>query len=496
MKGEQNAIEDKLLDSDMDEPGTRLQARPYYDPDTFNAGYSAVFKPDQGVVDPNGQTIASKLRIVQSSGKRLAKGISSDGSPSGSLLSGLSIGNGKKLFNRTTNGDNGDSHKSIGDMEWGDFLNVKAWRKILGQLCDQFLRKYFRHLIQQPFEVARCILQVGDFSDLYVPGKDISAPVELRNEEDEEIDFFPRANDKEVNPQLEEDEQDKELVDEAQSYGSGNDNELLIKPESIHTLDIMNTIMDHEGIRGLWKANNTTFIYNFLSLTLDAWFTGLFSPFLGVPDPYFMEIIHSPDLKSSIFLTLSASTFTRLILLPLDIIRTRFIVTSIQRNNRTTRSLRELVRRWSWRNDGFKIPMDMWILTALQSVSNITFTKLFDVFIYHQLNVEKHSQIRWYHSLKLASQTIELFVKLPLENLLRRCQVNFLIKNNRNSLRLDKNDLIIKPIKYEGVWSSVKNKNTAFGLWSGWRVGLMSLVCGYGFEMMNIDAVDLEQEKF
>ena len=57
----------------MEEPGSRLQVRPYYNPESFNAGYSAVFRPDQGVIDANGQSIASKLNIVQTSGKNLAR---------------------------------------------------------------------------------------------------------------------------------------------------------------------------------------------------------------------------------------------------------------------------------------------------------------------------------------------------------------------------------------------------------------------------------------
>ena len=41
--------------------------RPYYDPETFNVGYSAVFQNDKGVIDQNGLNIASKLTIVNQS---------------------------------------------------------------------------------------------------------------------------------------------------------------------------------------------------------------------------------------------------------------------------------------------------------------------------------------------------------------------------------------------------------------------------------------------
>lgn len=475
----------------MDGPGNRSQIRPYYDPDSFNAGYSAVFKPDQGVVDNNGQSIASKLSIVQSAGKGLRGRLLGDGkSSSGGVLSG-----GKRLLSKGISGDGNDSPKSVSDMEWVDFLNLKAWKRVLGQLLDQFLRKYSHHLVQQPFEVARCLLQVGDFSLPDTP--DIPLPVELRDEEDDddenaEIDFFPSTNDQEVLPQVE----NKSVTDDADDDVEVHPGSLVLRPESSHTVDILNSLMDSEGVRGLWKANNTTFIYNFLSLTLDAWFTGLISPFLGIPDPYFMDIIHSPDVKASILLTFTANALTKIVLLPLDIIKTRFIVTSLRKGSKPIRSLRQLIRRWSWRTDAVRIPLDMWVLSILQSLTSLTFNKAFEVFIYHQWNVERHSQSKWYHTLRFASHTLELFIKLPLENMLRRSQVNYLVHAKRNPWKIESEDLIVTPIGYHGVWRSLKNKRSSAGLWNGWRVGFMSQFCGYGFELMNIDSVDLEQEKF
>lgn len=472
----------------MDDQGNRLQVRPYYDSESFNAGYSAVFKPEQGVVDGSGQSIASKLNIVQAAGKGVRGSILGDGKGSkGGLLSG-----GKRLLSTGLGSEGGDSPKSVSDMEWVDFLNLKAWKKVIGQLLDQFMRKYFRHLVQQPFEVARCLLQVGDFNLPDVP--EIPAPVELRDEEDdddnEEIDFFPNT-DEHLDT-----ESENEGVEKVSTSGVRRGVSIVLRPESKHTVDILNSLVDCEGVKGLWKANNATFIYSFLSLTLDAWFTGLISPFLGIPDPYFMDIIHSPDVKTSILLTFTANALTKIVLLPLDIIRTRFIVTSLQRGSKPIRSLRNLIRRWSWRSDGIRIPLDMWVLTVLQSLTTLTFNKAFEVLMYHQWNIERHSQAKWYHSLRCASQTIELFIKLPLENLLRRSQVNYLVNDKRNPWKIEHEDLIVTPIRYHGVWRSIRDKTTSAGLWNGWRVGIMSLFCGYGFELLNIDSVDLEQEKF
>ncbi|KAJ4159577.1 mitochondrial fusion and transport protein ugo1 [Fusarium falciforme] len=49
------------------------------------------------------------------------------------------------------------------------------------------------------------------------------------------------------------------------SHHEPTDISLTIAPQSLHTIDVINALFDQEGIRGLWKANNTTFIYNFLS---------------------------------------------------------------------------------------------------------------------------------------------------------------------------------------------------------------------------------------
>ncbi|GAV52994.1 hypothetical protein ZYGR_0AI02760 [Zygosaccharomyces rouxii] len=464
----------------MDDIGNRSQIRPYYDPNNFNAGYSSVFRPDEGVVDVNGHTLASKLNIAQGIGR----------AKSGGVLSEFS--KGRKLLR------NDSDSKVIGNLEWSDCLNVGVWKRIIGSLLDQFVRRYFRHLIQQPFEVVRCLLQVGEFTDLNIRNNNnhndknrLPQPLELRNEEDqeEEIDFFPKTDEQPEGRRSSKDSPEPDA--QGDTIHAHHDAE--IKPESMHTMDIATAVMDNEGVRGLWKANNTTFIYNFLSLTLDAWFTGLISPFLGVPDPSFMDLIHSPDLKASVLLTVSANVLTKMFLLPLDIIRTRLIVTSMQRT-KDQRSLRDLTHQWSWRRDGFKIPGDMWILTAFQSVTGVVFNKLFDLFIYHQFNVEKHSQIGWYHTLKLLSQTVELFVKLPLENLLRRCQVNYLLDTSRHPVQRE--DMVVRPIPYRGIWSSLNDRGTNGGLWNGWRIVLMSLVGGYGFNILNIDSIDREQEKF
>ncbi|CAI4059389.1 hypothetical protein SKDZ_04G6620 [Saccharomyces kudriavzevii ZP591] len=494
------------------EATSRAQMRPYYDPDSFNAGYSAIFKPEEGVVDPQGYTIASKLNVINSptTTKRMANMFKS--SPM------------KKLSNSINDGlssDGGSSEiTSLNNFEWAELINLQKWRKIFEQLLDMFFRRYFQLLIQQPFDVARLLTQVGEFQ---VPNTIVNEsrpepPIILRDEEagaageeeegygydEEEIDFFPVER-----KMAEANSNTPFMVDEADHPHSGlTDSSLIITPQSLHTIDVINALFDQEGIRGLWKANNTTFIYNFLSLSIDTWFTGLLSSFLGVPDPYFMEVINSSDISKSFILAFGAGVFTSIILLPVDLIRTRLIVTSFKRkkNGKTnvkskitnTRSLRQLIRCWSWRKNGVSIPLDMWSLTILQSINNSFFNKLFDLVIYNQFHIEKYSQTVMYNTMKFFSKSIELFIKLPVENLLRRCQLNYLLNDQRLLFKVDSTELIVKPKKYNGIWDVVRNnsKTDRGQLWNGWKVGVISLICGYGLQMINKVDINMEQEKF
>ncbi|CEP63720.1 mitofusin complex protein UGO1 LALA0_S09e00980g [Lachancea lanzarotensis] len=480
----------------MDDVNTHQQLRPYYDPDTFNAGYTSVFKPDQGVVDGQGRSIASKLNIMsQRQSSRLSKSLKEPG-----ILSQLSAG--VKAQVRDTDAVE-KSHKSFNDMEWNDVLNWRSWKSVGSSLLEQFLRLYFRHLVQQPFEVSRLLLQVSEFrftkaTDNTKISLEMSennentedgASAEVAGDIEEEIEYFPQTfPDDEPNWS----EAPANSIAHANHDHSSPSLTKQIQPNSLHTMDVLNSIMEEEGTRGLWRANNTTFIYNFLSVTLDAWFTGLISPFLQIPDPYFIDIVHSTDPRKSIALTVCASVFTGLILLPLDLIRTRLTVTSVKLPDR---SMRDLLKKWSWKRDASGIPLDMIILNIGHSLTSTVFTNLTGVLLYHQFKIDRFTQTIWYNTLELLSNMVELFVKLPVETLLRRCQTAYLLrKKPEDPFPIVEVNMVVHPREYGGIYSTVRDTNRIHELWSGWRLGLLSVFCGYGLKMMNYEAT--EEEKF
>ncbi|SCU94263.1 LADA_0G07536g1_1 [Lachancea dasiensis] len=485
----------------MDDVNTHQQLRPYFDPDTFNAGYSSVFKPDQGVVDSHGFSIASKLNIMSQSKSKLSKSFSEPG-----MLTRLTTG--IKTQVRDVDNSAEEAQKTLSNMEWNDLLNWRSWKSIGTNLLEQFLRRYVRHLVQQPFEVSRLLLQVSEF-EFAKPNDQSKISLELEDtainktsghgfehdeeeDADEAIEFFPKAHLDEGPNWSDSPHLPLKHTDHGEHDHTSPTLTKKIQPDSLHTMDVLNAIMEEEGSRGLWRANNTTFIYNFLSVTLDAWFTGLLSPFLQIPDPYFIDIVHSSDPRKSIFLTIGASVFAGLVLLPVDLIRTRLTITSVKVGNR---SLRDLLGHWSWSQNASSIPLDMLALNVGHSITSTVFTKLTGILLYHRFKIDRFSHAMWYNVLELLSQMLELLFRLPVENLLRRSQTAYLLRNKTNDpFPVVKDDLIIIPREYKGISATLRDTHRVHELWRGWRLGLLSVACGCGLKMMNSEA--LEEEKF
>ena len=486
----------------MDEIKDSSALRPYYDPETFNVGYSAVFRPDKGVIDQDGLNIASKLSIANQSPAGSLKSLNERFSGGGGLRE-LTTGVKKKLLDSVTSTRQGIGAKSLNDLEWNDLLNVNIWKQLLEKLMRQLSSKYFHHLVRQPFKVANLLLQVGDFD--YVTGDARSGGLsEAYNDSDEcddsQIDGDGDGDDDDENDETEPNffvtESEARLIDRKVKKRKSDvaENNALIRPDSIRTIDILNSVMDKEGIQGVWRANNTEFIYNFLSISLDAWFTGLLSPLLQIPDPYFIDIIHSPDVTKTASLILLASCMTSLVLLPLDLIRVRLMITRVNSADEE-RSLRKLLKKWSWRDNFSKLNKELIFLNVIHSLIGTGFTKLTGAVLYQEFGIDKYTNAVLYNTMKFCSKVVGFFVKLPIENLLRRCQVKFLLSGS--ALKVERKSLIVKPREYKSIYHTVFHERDRIGeLWRGWRLGMMSILCGYGLKILNKPSEALEEEKF
>ncbi|KAK4985696.1 hypothetical protein LTR50_005788 [Elasticomyces elasticus] len=103
-------------------------------------------------------------------------------------------------------------------------------------------------------------------------------------------------------------------------------------------LEVLAQLWQHSGATGIWKATNTTFIYNVLAKTIESWTRSLLSAILNLPDPGALirgpgdavagavggiDIVDSPSPFASLGVAVVAAGITGLMLAPLDIVRTR-----------------------------------------------------------------------------------------------------------------------------------------------------------------------------
>ncbi|CCH61332.1 hypothetical protein TBLA_0E02760 [Henningerozyma blattae CBS 6284] len=597
----------------MDEATIRANVRPYYNPETFNIGYPVVFNPDKGVLDRNGNSIASNLNIVKNSAEnqlllrnfnnyndnshgsltsraikwlltslnlKNSDPIMNQNNTTNHLSNNLSVSN-MNILNGGNNGSNINMKKNLLDFELVDFFNIKNWNNIFKLIIKNFLKNYFIHFLQQPFEISKFYLQIANFNDTIVDQKYLysnakiktnndpidNQPILLQNQdfdEDDDIDFFPLNNGSNDNTQPISDQEDSN----DNSRSTPMDHSLIhsnkIKPKSFGIFEIMNSIIIEEGFKGLWKSINTSFIYNFLNLSLNTWFIGFLLPIFNIninsTDLYLItsnhlsiasnnDNINSTSVKNYLLLTYLSNYMTSLILLPIDLIRTKFLITSLNMVNANTdentiqeRNFFNSIKTWSWRQNLKIIPIDLYLLTFLNSltkknvtssISNINnnydynfsiFNKLTFNYLFQEnpcINIFGQSISLLHNGLSFCLYEIMgIMINLPIETLLHRCQIDFLLNNQTrimsiegeeksNAYKVTRDEMIINPIKYEPILQSAGDTtnekkglkmyedSSILDLWKGWKINVISVLCQHSIHFLNrqtkaFDDIELE----
>lgn len=610
------------MSADTNGTGTSNALRPYYVADTFDCGYVAKYKPFQGIVDGNGINLASKLNIFSMgksrSGSRDFSRLSLNdlGSSAGknSTRSAIALGgtqNGNSPLSGMGRWSTGNRDKSFREMELADYFNWRIWENFFRQIMKGVLKEYVKHLIQQPFEVAKVVMQVraedtdSKFVNHYTPSasggssndttleKSILSPGVENTLQDVHSTIHPPAtpsisthwNDNNAQDNSDSEEeinyfQSKEAAANivADSYssqsaalGQGQSDHFstsfhgnCIQPQTNTTLDILSSILDKEGIKGIFRSLHTSFILQFMTNTVDAWFTGFLAPLLNIPDPYFVDLIHSNNIMRSVVLSLCASVTTGLVLLPLELINTRFIITTtatkttVQKSQPTElkepigadspvtgspaheiwdnaedsetqvqpRSMRKLLSAWKWKNNIKSLNFNILSMNILNSCFTMIFNKqLIHTFLVYYCQLDKFggqsSSFIIYHTAKFMIKVLQLFIQLPVETIYKNCQVDYLLyTRDANPFYIeDKSALIIKPlvwrdghtpnsqqdadgeqslskIKQNNAYVWYKLKGNFACLWRGWKLGMMSVLCGYGLKLMKYQDNETREVRF
>lgn len=441
---------------------TEGSSRPYANKAEFDRIYPVSYKPYVGIIDNGtGQPISSGIPMLTNAGDRRALGIRH--------VRPLSTGYKKNPYS---------------DLEMSEYFDWSNLKQLLASLFKSLVRNYSKMLISQPFEVAKNLLQVGSFR------KEPS----VVEDDDEEPRYFEgqptgRRSSIERTPQ----------TTAVQVVAP------VIKPASTNMLDVVSALVGREGPRGAFKAINTSFLIYMLQYTLQSWICGFVSGLLGIPDPLFVEISHSPNPGMSLVLSMGSSIATSVVLSTLCLIRMRFIVTT---STRGTRSFRENVSNLP-RFSLFKVPREL-LVPSIVSNSISAFARYYpDYFLTVILQISKYNQPYVYNSISMVLRILGMFIRLPFETLYSRAQVNALLTstNLAPALHVDSEDLCVnfagywgyistpyyivagtRPVECDGVNVEVTDKyemnNGISAIFRGWKVGLIQTVSRFTLKLI------------
>ncbi|CAK7567540.1 MAG: hypothetical protein SEPTF4163_005506 [Sporothrix epigloea] len=194
---------------------------------------------------------------------------------------------------------------------------------------------------------------------------------------------------------------------------------VLTKNDSI--LEVISQLWQKEGAWGVWKGTNASFLYTVLQSLLENWSRSLLSALFNVPDLGLKDDVDrlidiaSPYPWASLFVAAAAAVTTGLILSPLDVVRTRLIVTPASRQPRRVLSLLRSLPSY--------VCSPMLVLpTVLHSLVYPLITLSTPLVLRTRFMVDKDASPVAFSIAKFCSSSLALFVKLPIETVLRRGQ--------------------------------------------------------------------------
>ncbi|KAH8656520.1 mitochondrial fusion protein-like protein [Tricladium varicosporioides] len=418
-------------------------------------------------------------------------------------------------------------------FDYNDYLadsspsSIEAVRRTL----DDWLYKYFSVLLAQPFDVAKTVLQVRSQGLIENTKPTINTsgvglnPAGYResvysdypsddSDPDDEPAYFtssaPLSNSYPPPRSRRRRASNRDFTPPPHQAPAASPNQIVLKrPDSV--LEVISQEWNKEGAWGVWKGSNSTFLYSLLLQTVEEWSRGVFSALFNVPEAGVTpslsiptELVGSQYPWASLGVAVAAAVSAGLILAPLDLVRTKLILTPI---SLPKRSLLHHVRNLP----SYLCPTTLIIPTALHSLIAPLINHSTPLLLLSHLGIDPVLTPTTYSVADFLSRTAELFIKLPLETVLRRGQA-FVLKS---TLYIDSNgermEMLVEPGPYKGVlgtmWSIVREEGTSLdtgavvktatlrkrserkgqgieGLWRGWRVGMWGLVGMWGAKAM------------
>lgn len=487
--------------------------RPYVVRSDFDVHYPISFQPDIGIVDNStGQSISQSLPYVQSQ--------------RGVLVSNVSSRKGLGLGGYTPNAaPSNEFEKSVYDLEWKDLFDWNNLKELGINLAVRFLQGWFKCVLNQPFDNVKMLLQVGSFKlakshqkpRIKQTGLGAVDTSDSSDDEANDSNYFVEESPSRLRESRIEIPGSRRHSTVSRKNEPGHDHRemsVLIQPSSLNMFDMANALLSKEGPRGILKSVNTTFLMKTLHYTIEAWVSGFISGMLGIPDPLFVEMIHSPNINFSLLLSVISNTIASLLLTQISLIRTRFIITTSSRGCRSFRDIASSIPK----SHIFTIPKDLLLPALFTGVIN-SFTFHYPDYLLTSMKINKYNNAYLYNSFSLLLRMAGVLIRLPFETLYTRAQVNYLLTNTSELppvMRVKMDDLCVefggyygylstlyyvfvgvRPMNYEGASLEVdledeSNKGIQ-AIFRGWKVALIRLVSSFTLNLLREEQYSIEK---
>ncbi|KAK5683086.1 hypothetical protein LTS10_004617 [Elasticomyces elasticus] len=409
----------------------------------------------------------------------------------------------------------------------------EAWQNTRS-LLDTLVYRYTSVLLAQPFDVAKTVLQVSlpPQSEIATGAtqrrridprrreeglrstsrlRDSPSPSSSDNEDDEIPDYFSTTAPRSRSPRK------RRRTPPSASASPTPTPRNRVPPHPEYKLRLKNpasithalsNLYTTSGALGLWRGTNTTFLYSFLLRSTDTFIRSLLLAVLGLPDIASpdqstaglgsglsgstftgLDLSDSPSPFSSLLAVGLASCLSGLLLAPLDLIRTRLIVTPLSQPNRgLVQNLRAM--------PSLIAPSILWLPTALAHTIPQIFSAAAPLVLRRNVGISPDTTPGLWSAAGFATCLADLFLRLPLETVVRRAQVSSILAAQPEV------PLIVEPAPYSGVAGTIygiiysegeqrgKDLKTGMvrvkrgqglgGLVRGWNVGFWGLVGVWG----------------
>ncbi|KAG5921031.1 hypothetical protein E4U42_006005 [Claviceps africana] len=335
----------------------------------------------------------------------------------------------------------------LADIDYRGYLNDSSPSVMqnVKELVDELIWKYTSVLMAQPFEVAKTILQARNQDENATlaaaepeaprrpnpsrPASTYDTQYHDSDSEEEEASYFTSSVPGTPTPSYNRNFSRRRAQSPQPSpVGSAKS---FIPEHHIHVrrpdsvLDVIGQLWQKDGAWGVWKGSNATFLYTVLQSLLENWGRSFLSavfnvPDLGVKDDLDRLIdIASPYPWASLCVAAGAAVVTGVLLSPLDLVRTRLVMTPASKGQRRTMAtLRAL--------PSYVCPSAIALPTILNSLIHPLFTLSTPLVLRTRFMIDRQVSPTAFSVAKFFASSVAVLVKLPIETVLRRGQMAIL----------------------------------------------------------------------